>query len=85
MMRMMRTTTKKNKKSEQSKSAPSYVYYVEEGHDPTFFPGRCAYIYLNDLRIGSFGIVHPSVCKNFDIVHPTSALEINLEHFLEIE
>ena len=62
--------------------------YWIEGHDePTFFPGRSAIVkYRNSkgdvVQIGSFGILHPDVLKNFEITYPASAVEINLEPFL---
>jgi len=73
---------KVSKEKQQEKRI--YVYHYEDSDDNTFFPGRRAYVYLNNLKIGTFGIVHPTVCKNFDIVHPTSALELNIEAFLDI-
>ena len=33
----------------------------------------------NGKKIGVFGIVHPDVCAKFDIVSPTSVLELELE------
>jgi len=67
------------------KKKRTYVYHYEDSDDETFFPGRRAYVYLNNIKIGTFGIIHPLVCKNFDIVHPTSALELNIEILLSIE
>jgi len=79
---------KAKEKKYEEKEGPTrvpYVYHVEESDDPAFFPGRRAFIYINNEKVGTFGIVHPLVLKNFDIVHPTSALEINLEIFLGIQ
>jgi len=73
----------KGNKYEEKKRV--FVYHYEDSDDNTFFPGRRAYVYLNNTKIGTFGIVHPIVCKNFDIVHPTSALELNIEAFLDID
>ena len=62
--------------------------YWIEGHDvPTFFPGRSTIVkyrtaHGNVIQIGSFGILHPDVLRNFDINYPGSAVEINLEPFL---
>jgi phenylalanyl-tRNA synthetase beta chain len=62
--------------------------YWIEGHDePTFFPGRSAIVkyrtpHRNVIQIGSFGILHPEVLRNFDISYPGSAVELNLEPFL---
>jgi phenylalanyl-tRNA synthetase beta chain len=68
--------------------ADSRSGYWIEGHDePTFFPGRSAIVKYrspkgNVVQIGSFGILHPDVLKNFEITYPGSAVEINLEPFL---
>jgi phenylalanyl-tRNA synthetase beta chain len=51
--------------------------------DRTFFPGRCADVILTrdgkDLNLGTFGVVHPEVLKNYDLVHPCSLVEIGIE------
>ena len=46
------------------------------------FPHRSMDIFYKDQRIGSFGIVHPTVLRHFKICHACSVLEINLEPFL---
>lgn len=55
--------------------------------DPTYFAGHAAKIIKIDedrteVAIGTFGILHPSVLKNFELPFPVSTLEINLEPFL---
>lgn len=50
--------------------------------DPTYFPGRQADVYYNGKVVGTFGILHPEVVANFDIVNPCSAFEICVEPFL---
>jgi phenylalanyl-tRNA synthetase beta chain len=62
--------------------------------DRMYFPGRAASIWVtrpgNDRavsssssqKIGSFGILHPQVLKNFDILYPASCVEIDLEALL---
>lgn len=54
--------------------------------EPTFFKGHAAAIYLKigdkPQKIGSFGMLHPTVLKNFELPFPVSALEVNLEVFL---
>ncbi|CCU82667.1 phenylalanyl-tRNA synthetase beta chain [Blumeria hordei DH14] len=77
-------------------------YWIEEADEPSFFPGHAAIIFLRlsgrKIRIGEFGILHPTVLDNFDLryvteylylsmllIHtryPVSTLEINLEVFL---
>lgn len=60
--------------------------------DPTFFAGHAAAIKLRIAdeatgamqthSIGVFGILHPTVLKNYELPFPTTALELNLEVFL---
>jgi phenylalanyl-tRNA synthetase beta chain len=70
-----------------SKDDINQGYWIEGHDEPTFFPGRSAIVKYRTskgvvLHIGSFGILHPEVLHNFDIMYPGSALEINLEPFL---
>ena len=57
-------------------------YYIREGNCPTFFPGRAADVFFNDVKIGHFGVLHPEVLKAFDLTSPASALEIDLTPFV---
>ncbi|KAJ3106082.1 hypothetical protein HDU97_007085 [Phlyctochytrium planicorne] len=57
-------------------------YYIKESQNDTFFEGRRADVFFNQTQIGSLGICHPEVVKNFGFLYPTSALEFNLEPFL---
>jgi phenylalanyl-tRNA synthetase beta chain len=34
------------------------------------------------LQVGTIGIVHPEVLAAFDIEHPVSALELNIQPFV---
>ena len=48
----------------------------------TYFPGRAADVLLTtpdspQKVIGSFGILHPNVLKNFDVQYPASCVEID--------
>lgn len=62
-------------------------YKVVPGSDPAFFEGRCAEVMLvregeggqQESPVGVFGVVHPEVLANFDLVNPCSALELNIE------
>uniref|UniRef100_A0A6G1SD82 Phenylalanine--tRNA ligase beta subunit n=1 Tax=Aceria tosichella TaxID=561515 RepID=A0A6G1SD82_9ACAR len=55
-------------------------YYIEaDQKDGAFLSGRCATVVYNGSRIGNIGILHPDVLKNYDLGHPASALEINIE------
>ncbi|KAJ2907236.1 phenylalanyl-tRNA beta subunit [Zalerion maritima] len=65
---------------------PKNRYWLEEIDEPTFFKGRAAAIFLSlggkTMRIGEFGVLHPSVPEKFDLKYPVSTLEINLELFI---
>ncbi|KAL6042202.1 phenylalanine--tRNA ligase [Balamuthia mandrillaris] len=60
-------------------------YSIQPSEDPSFFQGRRADVLLNGKKVGVFGIVHPVVLKNFDLVYPCSALELELEPFLALK
>ncbi|VDQ10413.1 unnamed protein product [Trichobilharzia regenti] len=53
-------------------------------NNPTYLAGRCANIILEpgNRIIGRLGILHPEVLKNFELVMPCSALDLDLEVFL---
>jgi phenylalanyl-tRNA synthetase beta chain len=63
---------------------PEY-YSIEASREPTFFPGRCADIMLyrkedgKPRKLGSFGVLHPEVLHNFELLNPTSLVEMDLE------
>ncbi|TGO68828.1 hypothetical protein BOTNAR_0019g00170 [Botryotinia narcissicola] len=61
-------------------------YWIEEIDEPTFFAGHAAAIYLRlggkEVRVGEFGILHPTVLDKFELRYPVSTLEIILEVFL---
>uniref|UniRef100_K3WGC6 phenylalanine--tRNA ligase n=1 Tax=Globisporangium ultimum (strain ATCC 200006 / CBS 805.95 / DAOM BR144) TaxID=431595 RepID=K3WGC6_GLOUD len=62
---------------------PQY-YAIAGSADNTFFPGRCANITLfkqgeAPLKLGTFGVLHPDVLRNFELLHPTSIVEMDLE------
>ncbi|VEU37430.1 unnamed protein product [Pseudo-nitzschia multistriata] len=63
--------------------------YDGDAHEAKmYFPGRAAQILLTKpncsekIRVGTFGILHPLVLKNFDIQYPCSVVEINLEELM---
>jgi len=63
-------------------SGSSDGYFLRQGEDPTFFPGRAADIVAYGQVVGSLGVLHPDVVTGFDLNLPCSAIEINLEPFL---
>lgn len=62
------------------------VYYLREGSDPAFFPGRAMDIILRrkgqDVVIGNLGVVHPHSLKAFDLPFPCAYCEINIQPFV---
>ena len=53
------------------------VKYVADTTNPTYHPGRCANLFINDKKIGTIGEVHPTVAKNFDIEEKCYLAEIS--------
>lgn len=54
----------------------------EEGR--AFHPGQSALISLNDVELGSLGIIHPEVLADFDLETNLVVLDLYLERFLEV-
>lgn len=50
--------------------------------DSTFFPGRCADIFVRGKNVGRLGVLHPDVINRFELTMPCSALEMDIEPFL---
>ncbi|RYP61630.1 hypothetical protein DL769_007628 [Monosporascus sp. CRB-8-3] len=61
-------------------------YWLEPVDEATFLAGRAAAVYLRlggkAVRVGEFGILHPTVLEKFELRYPVSTLEINLDVFL---
>lgn len=60
----------------------SYDFLTSLFLDPTFFPGRCAAIKFKNVTIGTLGVLHPKVLQAFEVSHPCSVLELNIEPFV---
>lgn len=54
-------------------------YYIEATNDGAYLPGRCAAVIFKGEKIGFLGILNPNVLTNFELNHPSSAFEINIE------
>lgn len=75
-------------------SRDGWYYTIQElkegGHSSagSYFPGRAAEVLLTKpgvegkISIGTFGILHPEVLGNFDVLYPSSALELDMEPLL---
>jgi len=64
------------------KATDKKTYKVQNSDNPSLFPGRAADVFINDKKIGYFGIVHPKVLAAFEIGMPCSVLELDIEAFL---
>ena len=52
-------------------------YVIKRSQQPFLHPGISADIFIGETLLGSFGKVHPLVCKNFDIGGDVYYAEIN--------
>ncbi|KAM6933008.1 phenylalanine--tRNA ligase beta subunit [Xenentodon cancila] len=57
-------------------------YHIQAADDSTFFPGRCAEIFVCGKSVGRLGVLHPDVINRFELTMPCSALEMDIEPFL---
>ncbi|WMV07055.1 hypothetical protein MTR67_000440 [Solanum verrucosum] len=57
-------------------------YYIEKSEEPAFLQGRQASVIYGGKRIGTFGIVHPKVLKEYDIPDVCSFLELDMQSCL---
>lgn len=69
-------------------SRAGLVYFVRPSADPVYFQGMAADVVLRSTSeegvvkeqvVGSMGVVHPDVLRNFEITYPCSIMEMNLE------
>lgn len=70
---------------EQKEGSKRRTFKLEPSDDPAFFPGMQAHIICSGIKVGVIGELHPEVLgkKGFEINMPTSAMELNLEPFLD--
>ncbi|XP_069545558.1 phenylalanine--tRNA ligase beta subunit [Brachyistius frenatus] len=64
------------------KSARGEGYHIQAADDSTFFPGRCAEIFVRGKSVGRLGVLHPDVINRFELTMPCSALEMDIEPLL---
>ena len=55
------------------------VSYAAETGNPSYHPGRCAKVTIDDQVIGYIGQIHPLVAKNYDMDAEVYCAEINTE------
>lgn len=78
--------TKEEMESRALVARPGWSYHVRAGTDPLYFPGMAAEVTVvkegKEMSVGSFGVVHPDVLKNYEIIYPCTVCEIDLEALL---
>ena len=57
-------------------------YEVKAENNPSYINGRYGEIYINDVKIGEIGEIHPEVLLNFKLEFPVAALELNLQKIM---
>ncbi|MBP2171716.1 phenylalanine--tRNA ligase subunit beta [Methanococcus voltae] len=55
-------------------------YAIENYVHPSFIKGRCAKILINGEYKGLFGEINPQVIVNFELEHPITAFEIEIDN-----
>jgi phenylalanyl-tRNA synthetase beta chain len=70
---------------EHKEGSKRRTFRLIPSEDPSYFPGMQAHVECEGIVVGIIGELHPEVLsdKGFDIGLPTSALELNLEPFLD--
>ena len=58
------------------------VHFEPCKEDPSYHPGRCAYVYSGDNIVGVFGQVHPLAAKNFGVDGELYAAELSFDALL---
>lgn len=66
----------------QHKQIVMFLFLCFPPSDSTFFPGRCAEIFVRGTSVGRLGVLHPDVITRFELNMPCSALEMDIEPFL---
>ena len=60
-------------------------YTIKPSTNPIYFEDRQADVIIKgDINIGSFGVVHPKVLKNFGIKNPVSICELDLQTVIDL-
>ncbi|KAF0688247.1 Aste57867_20117 [Aphanomyces stellatus] len=59
-------------------------YVIVPSANPTFFEGRCADIVWHRegrdaTKLGTFGVLHPQVLNNYELLYPASVVEMDIE------
>ena len=58
------------------------VRFVACTEDPSYHPGRCAYVYSGDNIVGVFGQIHPQAARNFGVDGELYCAELSFDELL---
>ena len=58
------------------------VHFAACAEDPSYHPGRCAYVYSGSDIVGVFGQVHPQAAKNFGVDGELYCAELSFDELL---
>jgi len=50
-----------------------------EGDNDILHPGQRMNVYIDDVKIGYFGQLHPNICSNFEFIKNVYAYDLNIE------
>eukprot|EP00398_MALV-I-01_sp_L67-1_P000533 gene533-548_t len=75
--------TKLNCAHETTPQKGKKTYKLVPAEDPAFFEGFHASLEVDGLKIGVVGMLHPEVLSAYDLPAPVSAVEMNVECFLD--
>ena len=59
--------------------------YIADSTNPSYHPGRCAKVLIDDIEIGIIGQVHPLVAKNYDMDCEVYCAEINFTLLTQLQ
>ncbi len=57
--------------------------FEADSENEAYHPGRCAKIFSGNSYIGTFGQIHPLVCKNYDLNEDTFVAQLNVPAMME--
>ena len=57
----------------------SHNSYPKNFANVIYLENQSAYVLVDDIIVGSIGVLHPKVSQNFDIPYATSAFEIDIQ------
>ena len=57
---------------------PNRIKFVE-GNNDILHPGQRMDVYIDDVKIGYFGQLHPNICSNFEFIKNVYVYDLNIE------